>query len=87
VVKYNNRSVCEFIITKIDNIVNDIIPFFDKHNIRGSKYSNFLDFKSVALIIKNKEHLKEDGVALKNVIQLKQKITSLNKAKNNHGND
>lgn len=90
VVKYNNRSVCEFIITKIDNIVNDIIPFFDKHNIRGSKYSNFLDFKSVALIIKNKEHLKEDGVALKNVIQLKQKITRLrrlNKAKNNHGND
>ena len=87
VVKYKTRSVCEFIVTKIDNIVNDIIPFFDKHNIRGSKYSNYLDFKSAALIIKNKEHLKEDGIAIKNVLQLKNKITGLNKAKNNHGND
>lgn len=72
-VRYKNRSVCEFIVTKIDNVVNNIIPFFEKHNIRGSKYSNFLDFKSTALIIKNKEHLKEDGVALKNVLELKKK--------------
>jgi glucuronate isomerase len=28
---YKKRSVCEFIITKIDHIVEHIIPFFDKH--------------------------------------------------------
>nr|QDH07189.1 LAGLIDADG endonuclease [Ophiocordyceps sinensis] len=88
VVKYKNRTVCEFLVTKIDNIVNHIIPFFDKDNIRGSKYSNYLDFKSVALIIKNKEHLKEDGVALKKILSLKgaSRITEEyhNKAKNNH---
>lgn len=27
VAKYQNRSVCEFIVTKIDHIVNNIIPF------------------------------------------------------------
>ena len=84
--KYKNRSVCEFIVTKIDHIVNHIIPFFDKHNIRGSKNSDFLRFKSAAFIIKNKEHLNEEG--MKKVLQLKNKITGLNnKTKNNHGDD
>lgn len=85
VAKYKNRSVCEFIVTKIDHVVNHIIPFFDKHNIRGSKNPDFLDFKSAALIIKNKEHLKEDG--LKKILQLKNKNTGLNNTKNNHGDD
>ena len=47
VANYKNRLVCEFIVTKIDDIVNNIIPFFEKHKIIGSKYSNFLDFKSL----------------------------------------
>jgi len=87
VAKYQNRSVCEFIVTKIDHIVNNIIPFFDKHSIRGSKYPDFLNFKSAALIIKNKEHLKEEG--LKQILQLKNKTTvQVNtETKNNHGHD
>lgn len=73
--------------TKINYIVNNIIPFFDKHSIRGSKYLDFLNFKSAALIIKNKEHLKEEG--LKQILQLKNKTTvQVNiKTKNNHGHD
>ena len=86
---YKNRSLCEFIVTKIDHIVNKIIPFFEKHPILGSKHLNFLDFKSAALIIKNKEHLNQDGVGLKKVLQLKNRITSLykNKTINNHADD
>lgn len=86
VVRYKNRSMGEFVVTKIEDIVNHIIPFFDKHTIRGSKHSNYLDFKSAALIIKNKEHLKEDGVGLNTILQLKDKM-GINKAKNNHGDD
>ena len=85
-VRYKNRSIGEFVVTKIEDIVNHIIPFFDKHTIRGSKHSNYLDFKSAALIIKNKEHLKEDGVGLKTILLLKDKM-GINKAKNNHGDD
>lgn len=83
--KYKNRSVCEFIVTKIDHIVNNIIPFFDKHSTRGSKYPDFLNFKNAALIIKNKEHLKEEG--LKEILQLKNKTTVQVKTEtiNNHG--
>jgi len=58
-----------------------IIPFFEKHPIAGSKHLNFLDFKSAALIIKNKEHLNQDGVGLEKVLQLKNRITSFYKSK------
>jgi hypothetical protein len=51
---YKKRSLCEFIITKIDHIVEHIIPFFYKHPILGSKHLNYLYFKSAAYIIKNK---------------------------------
>jgi hypothetical protein len=83
---YKNRSVCEYIITKIDLIVEHIIPFFDKHPILGSKHLNFLDFKSAAYIIKNKEHLNNNGLGLEKILQLKRRITSLysDKAMNNH---
>lgn len=73
VAKYKNRLLCEFIVTKIHHIVNHIIPFFDKYNIKGSKYEDFFNFKSAALIIKNKEHLNQDGVGLKKILLLKTK--------------
>jgi LAGLIDADG endonuclease len=83
---YKNRPLCEYIITKIDLIVEHVIPFFDKHPILGSKHLNFLDFKSAAFIIKNKEYLNKDGLGLEEILQLKRRITALysNKAINNH---
>ena len=86
VVDYTKRSICEFVVAKIDLILNYVIPFFDKHPILGSKHLIYLDFKSAAYIIKNKEHLNEDKVGLNLVLQLKKRISSLysNKAINNH---
>jgi hypothetical protein len=48
VVNYAQHSIWEFIITRIDHVANNIIPFFDKHPIMGSN------------ILKNKEHLNPD---------------------------
>lgn len=86
VLNYKKRLLCEFIITKIDHIVEHIIPFFDKHPIQGSKHLNFFYFKSAAYIIKNKEHLNEDGLGLNEILELKRRITTLysNKTMNNH---
>jgi hypothetical protein len=86
VVNYKKRLLCEFIITKIDHIVEHITPFFDKHPIQGSKHLSFLYFKSAAYIIKNKEHLNDDGLGLNKILELKRRITSLysNKTMNNH---
>ena len=46
--KYKNRKVCEFVVTKIDDIILYIIPFFEKYPIRGSKHENYIYFKEAA---------------------------------------
>ena len=69
VVQYKNRKVCEFIVTKINDIIIYILPFFDKHRIEGSKYNDYLNFKKAAILIKSKEHLTEKG--LSKIIELK----------------
>ncbi len=51
----------ELSFRKFSDIINIIIPFFEKYPILGYKGLDFLDFKSVAEIIKTKEHLTEDG--------------------------
>lgn len=81
---YKNRLICEYIVTKIDHITEFIIPFFEKHPILGSKNVNYLDFKDASTIIKNKDHLNQEG--LEKVLQLKIKMTSFykNNTVNNH---
>lgn len=74
--KYKNREVCELVVSKLDDIVTRIIPFFEKYSIRGSKYLNYLYFKQAAFIIKNKEHLTKEG--LDKIIQLKTKLNKEN---------
>jgi LAGLIDADG endonuclease len=46
-----------------------IIPFFEKYLILGNKSLDFEDFKKVANIIKNKEHLTSDG--FNNILNIK----------------
>ena len=84
VTKYKKRAICEFIVTKIDHVILHIIPFFEKYPIIGSKNFNYLDFKSAANIIKNKEPLNSKG--LEQILQLKISSSLINKDKaiNNH---
>lgn len=79
VAQYKNRKVCEFIVTKINDIIIYILPFFDKHRIEGSKYNDYLNFKKAAILIKSKEHLTEKG--LNKIIELK---NSMNKKDSNY---
>lgn len=78
IAQYKNRKVCEFIITKINDIIIYIIPFFDKYKYKiegsSSKYKDYVKFKEAAILIKNKEHLTERG--LNKIIELK---NSMNK--------
>lgn len=81
VTKYKQRTVCEFTVTKINDIVKHIIPFFEEHPIIGSKHLDYLNFKHAANIIKNKEHLDADGKGLEKILQLK---SSMNKARDDN---
>lgn len=72
VAQYKNREVGEFIVTKIDDIIVHIIPFFEKSQIKGTKYNDYLKFKEAAVLLKNKEHLTEKG--LNKIIDLKKSM-------------
>jgi LAGLIDADG endonuclease len=49
-------------ITKLSDIVNIIIPFFNQYPIVGMKSLDFEDFKKVCDIIKTKDHLTSPSV-------------------------
>ena len=76
IAQYKNRKVCEFITTKINDIIMYIIPFFDQYKIEGSKYNDYIKFKEAAFLIKNKEHLTETG--FNKIIELKNSMNKNN---------
>ena len=57
-----NRDVCVFRVTKFDDIINKIIPFFKKHPIYGVKALDFADWCQVAYMIQDKKHLTPEGL-------------------------
>lgn len=71
---YKDRDVCEYVVTKIDDIITYIIPLFDTYPIMGSKHKDYLYFKEAAYIIKSKNHLNKLG--MDRILELK---NSMNK--------
>jgi hypothetical protein len=67
-ISYTNKSVALQIVNT-SNILNIIIPFFDKYAIRGTKELDYLDFKKVAEIVKSKGHITEEGY--KEILRIK----------------
>ena len=49
-----------------------IIPFFEKHELRTLRKTNFINFRRVLLLMKEGEHLTEKG--LERIRQLRKKI-------------
>lgn len=54
---YKDRDAFNFCVTKISDIVNIIIPFFQKYPIQGVKGLDFKDFCQVAKMMKDGIHL------------------------------
>jgi hypothetical protein len=59
-ISIRNHSVSLY-IRRFSDIVNIIIPFFEKHPILGVKSLDFADFKKVVEIVQNKGHLTSSG--------------------------
>lgn len=81
IVKYLNcgyisirGDIVDFKVTKYSDIVEQVIPFFDKYPIIGVKQENFKDFKYVAALIKHNEHLTVDG--LQKIKQIKSRMNA-----------
>jgi hypothetical protein len=60
----SNKDYGEFIVEKFSDIVEKIIPLFDKFQLQGVKRKDFegFDFKKVALLMQSKAHLTLEGI-------------------------
>lgn len=75
---YNNRQNVIFVVKSIDEIVEVLLPLFDKYPLRGSKLEGYNIFKTVALMIKEKKHLTLEGlIQILNLSYFMNKETSL----------
>jgi len=59
---YFKYEVAEYVVFKLEDLVNKIVPFFDKYSIIGVKSLDYLDLKKAIELIKNKEHLTVEGL-------------------------
>ena len=78
-VKYKNiyisPKVVNFQITKFSDIVNTIIPFFNKYPCfarQGQKALDFEDFKTVSEIMRKNDHLTAEGLAI--ILKIKNEV-------------
>lgn len=63
-VKDNHKSVSILDITQIDFICNILIPYFNNIEFRTKKYLDYVDFRTIALLLLEGKHLTEKGKEL-----------------------
>lgn len=56
------NSGVEFVVGSFDEINEIIIPLFQEYNLIGIKQKDFEDFCKIVLLMKNKEHLTQEGI-------------------------
>ena len=69
---YTNKDCEDFIVAKFSNITNIILPFFNEHPLLGCKALDLADFRRVAEMMQNKEHLTEEGLDI--ILRIKEGI-------------
>ncbi len=58
----SNKNMGSFLVRRLSDIIEKIIPFFEKYNIKGAKALDFKDFCNAAEIMKENRHLTERGL-------------------------
>ena len=69
------QSAVYFVVVNFKDIFEKIIPLFDNYPIQGIKALNYLDFKKVANLMHNKEHLTEQGISKIQSIKLNMNLS------------
>jgi len=64
-----NKDAGDFVVNRLSDLTNKIIPFFKKYPILGIKSKDFEDLKIVAELMSNKEHL--TALGLEKIKQIK----------------
>ena len=59
--KNQQKNSVDYKVTKLNDLIEKIIPFFEKYKLLGIKTHDFEDFKKIALLIKIGDHLTNEG--------------------------
>jgi hypothetical protein len=59
---YENTGHVTFIVTKLSDIRDKIIPFFKEYSLQGFKLSDYEKFCKVAILMQEKAHLSIEGI-------------------------
>jgi hypothetical protein len=65
-------SIVRYTVSNLNDILEHIIPIFNKYPILGEKYKDFEDFKKVSEIMAVKGHLTPEG--LEKVFSIKSRM-------------
>jgi hypothetical protein len=60
--KYPNKQAVSLIVVKFSDIINTIIPFFEKNPLLGTKSLEYLDWCKVSKLMKDGSHLTIKGL-------------------------
>ena len=79
-VSLNHNNCYHFRVKNLKDLLEVIIPFFEKYPLKTNKKFELKVFKELCLILKSKEHLNDEG--LKNCKLLVKKLSDLKKHEN-----
>ena len=59
--RYRENKV-DFQILKLKDLSEKVIPLFDQIPLQGTKHQDYVDFRKAVEMLKNKEHLTQEGI-------------------------
>ena len=62
VISTSPNSMCAFKVTTLKQILNQIIPHFDKYNLITQKQADYILFKQIVILIEQGKHLNKEGL-------------------------
>ena len=62
IVQIPEKARVNYLVAKLTDIIDIILPIFKKYPLQGTKNLNFLDFCEIVELIKNKDHLTSEGL-------------------------
>jgi hypothetical protein len=80
VVRSNHGDRFCWRVRDLNNLMEIIIPFFEKHPLRSKKWIEFLKFRKVVMMMQKGEHLTEEGFC-----KIKEIASSMNRGQQKIG--
>ena len=61
-ITYASKDTLHYRIASLQDLIHVVLPHFDKYPLNSQKRADYLLFKEIVLLIKNKEHLTIEGI-------------------------